>query len=59
MGNGWTSVLAALCLGAMAPPPAQKTLEVGQPLPPVELTMLDGTKVNTADLRGQVVILNF
>ena len=25
----------------------------------IELTLLDGSKVNTADLRGQVVVLNF
>lgn len=49
---------ALLAIGA-APPPASHTLKVGQPLPAIELTLLDGSKVNTTDLRGQVVVLNF
>ena len=58
--NRWSlGVVAAACLtiGAAAPP--SRTLKVGEPLPPVELTLLDGTRVNSVDLRGQVVVLNF
>ncbi|SDA16039.1 TlpA disulfide reductase family protein [Sphingomonas sp. NFR15] len=46
-------VLVALAsIGAKAP-------EVGGQAPPFELTLVDGTKVSSADLRGQVVVLNF
>ena len=34
-------------------------LKVGQPAPDAELTLIDGSKVHLADLRGQVVVLNF
>ena len=45
-------VLVALAsIGAKAP-------EVGVQAPPFELTLVDGTKVSSADLRGQVVVLN-
>lgn len=32
---------------------------VDQPAPPFELTLIDGTKVDLAGLRGQVVVINF
>lgn len=32
---------------------------VGSVAPPMELTLVDGSKVNLADLRGKVVVLNF
>lgn len=32
---------------------------VGQAAPPFELTLVDGSKLNLADLKGQVVLLNF
>ena len=38
---------------------APKKPVVGQPAPPFELTLVDGTKVSLAELRGNVVILNF
>lgn len=34
-------------------------LVVGRPAPDVELTLVDGGKVRLADLKGQVVVLNF
>lgn len=42
-----------LLLGASAP------LTVGEPAPPFELTLIDGSKVSSDQLRGQVVVLNF
>jgi cytochrome c biogenesis protein CcmG/thiol:disulfide interchange protein DsbE len=32
---------------------------VGQDVPPLKLTLFDGGSVNTADLKGKVVVLNF
>jgi thiol-disulfide isomerase/thioredoxin len=32
---------------------------VGQPAPDFELTLMDGTKVTSTQLKGQVVVLNF
>jgi cytochrome c biogenesis protein CcmG/thiol:disulfide interchange protein DsbE len=45
------SMIAA---AATARPPV-----VGEPAPSFEVTYFDGTKVSLADLRGEVVILNF
>lgn len=39
--------------------PALPRQVVGKPAPGFELTMLDGAKVKLADMRGQVVILNY
>jgi cytochrome c biogenesis protein CcmG, thiol:disulfide interchange protein DsbE len=45
--------LAALaCLGAAKP-------KVDQPAPPFTLTLMDGTKIKSDQLRGNVVVLNF
>lgn len=33
--------------------------KIGMPAPPFELTLIDGTKVSSEQLRGQVVVLNF
>jgi thiol-disulfide isomerase/thioredoxin len=33
-------------------------LEVGKPAPPLELTMMDGSIFNTANARGEVVVVN-
>lgn len=44
---------AVLLLGA-APAP-----KVGETAPPFELTLIDGSKVSSDELRGQVVVLNF
>lgn len=51
------AALAALLVAAV--PAAAKAPTVGEPMPLVELTLVDGTKVKTSDLRGQVAVLNF
>ena len=52
-------LLTALAV-AVAPLPAMAgDMRVGQPAPDVELTLVDGSKVRLADLKGEVVILNF
>lgn len=38
---------------------AAKAPKIGQPAPDFELTLVDGSKVHLADLKGQVVVLNF
>ncbi|AUW58435.1 thiol:disulfide interchange protein [Sphingobium sp. SCG-1] len=50
-------VLVALTL--VAAPAHAKSIKLDQPAPDFELTLIDGTKVNLTDLRGQVVVLNF
>jgi cytochrome c biogenesis protein CcmG/thiol:disulfide interchange protein DsbE len=49
----------AVAFGLAVAPAVAKQPIVGQPAPPFEVTTLDGEKVTLADLRGQVVILNF
>ena len=46
------TVMAALLLGGASP-------RIDQPAPDFQLTLIDGTKVQLADLHGQVVVLNF
>lgn len=46
-----------LTVTGAAPPPADTI--VGQPAPNFEVTLMDGSKVTLASLRGQVVVLNF
>ncbi|MBA4047433.1 MAG: thiol:disulfide interchange protein [Sphingomonas sp.] len=48
--------LIALLLGQAA---LAKEPKVGEIAPDFELTLVDGTKVKLAELRGQVVIINF
>ncbi len=51
---------AAFCLlGCLDRAARANDLHVGQRAPPASLTTLDGTKVSTADLLGNVVILTF
>ncbi|MEG3082470.1 TlpA disulfide reductase family protein [Sphingomonas sp. PB2P12] len=38
---------------------AMAGIKVGEKAPAFELTLIDGSKVRSADLRGQVVVLNF
>lgn len=58
--NGWPNIFkgAGLALGAMLSLGA-KAPTLGQPAPPFELTLMDGSKVSSQSLRGQVVMLNF
>lgn len=46
-------IAALTLLGAKAPP------KVGDIAPPFELTMIDGSKLSLADMRGDVIVLNF
>lgn len=48
-----------LSLALVASAAAAKAPKVGEPAPPFTMTTLDGGKVSLADLRGQVVVLNF
>ncbi len=53
---------AALLAASAAPVPASATtaaVKIGERAPDFELTLIDGSKVRSADLRGQVVVLNF
>ena len=47
------------CAVLMATSMATAAVKIGEKAPPFELTLIDGTKVRSTDLRGQVVILNF
>ena len=51
------SVIA--CAVLMATSTATAAVKIGEKAQPFELTLIDGTKVRSTDLRGQVVILNF
>ncbi|MDJ0278173.1 TlpA disulfide reductase family protein [Sphingomonas sp. 2R-10] len=53
----WILPLAAALLAAA--PATAKELKVGQPAPPIELTLADGTKTTIADHRGEVIVVNF
>lgn len=53
------AMLLATMLACLAAPAQAKAPVVGQPAPPFELRLIDGTKVSLADLKGQVVVLNF
>ncbi|SEN22143.1 Peroxiredoxin [Sphingomonas gellani] len=51
--------VAAALLLLLASAADAKQPKVGQPAPPFELTLVDGTTTTLADLKGQVVVLNF
>ena len=53
--------LAACAAGAALRPPsaAARGLHTGEAAPPATLVTLDGTRISTAELRGEVVILTF
>jgi thiol-disulfide isomerase/thioredoxin len=44
---------------SVLPPAREYLVEVGQTAPDFDVTMLDGSKLVLADLRGKVVLLNF
>ena len=53
---------AALLAASAAPGPATATtaaVKIGERAPDFELTLIDGSKVRSVDLRGQVVVLDF
>lgn len=52
-------VAAALAFAVATPAQAAKEPVIDAPAPPFELTLIDGSKVSLADLKGQVVVLNF
>jgi len=54
-----TRVAAALALLAIATAADAKRFKVGEPVPDFDLVLLDGTHIHPADLRGQVVVINF
>ena len=53
----WIGALLAGGMVSMAS--AASAPRVGVPAPAYELTLVDGSKIASADLRGQVVVLNF
>ncbi|WP_231627619.1 TlpA disulfide reductase family protein [Novosphingobium sp. AAP1] len=55
---GAAALLAATAFAPTAPALAKDPV-VGQPAPPFDLRLIDGTKLSLADLKGQVVVLNF
>ena len=62
--HGRRSFLAGLaaawaCAGLRAPRVWAGGLQVGAPAPPATLVTLDGRRISSAELRGQVVILTF
>lgn len=50
--------IAALALAGLAQP-ATAGVKVGRPAPKFELLLIDGTRIKSSDLRGQVVLINF
>ena len=59
--NGFRWALAAMLAvtPAASPVVAKSAPQVGEMAPDFELTLIDGSHVRLADLRGQVVVLNF
>ncbi len=49
----------AVLMAISAAPATAAVVKVGERAPDFELTLMDGTKVRSTDLRGRVVILNF
>ncbi|WP_409529571.1 TlpA family protein disulfide reductase [Sphingomonas sp.] len=58
----WLTWIAAVTTAATAlgaPAAEGRSPKVGEMAPDFDLTLIDGTHVRLADLRGQVVVLNF
>ncbi len=55
----WRPGVIAGAILSLAMPAAAGLPKLGDPAPDAELTLVDGSKVRLADLRGQVVVLNF
>ena len=55
----WLAIAALLSIASGDVQAGQTGPKVGQRAPDAELTLIDGSKIHLADLRGQVVILNF
>lgn len=56
----WAAMMAAALMLTSGPASAGgRGVVVGEPAPDFEITLVDGSKVKLADLRGQVVVLNF
>ena len=54
------AVIAAIGLGAPQPLAAgSKSVKLGEPAPDFELQLIDKTRVRLADLRGEVIVLNY
>ncbi len=49
----------AVLMAISAAPATAAVVKVGERAPDFELTLMDGTKVRSTDLRGRVVVLNF
>ena len=54
---GWK--LALLVVALIFSSPAEARVKVGQPAPPFTVTTFDGVTMSLADLKGQVVVLNY
>jgi peroxiredoxin len=59
MRSRWLAVFTLIIALASGRPALSAELSVGQPAPPLILHSLDGRSIDTASLRGQVVILTF
>lgn len=57
--NNFLRFAFLLSLSSVGSQAMARTPKVGTVAPDFELTMIDGSKVRLADLRGQVVVLNF
>jgi peroxiredoxin len=58
-GRRWVAAALALVIAGAGWPALAKAPKVGQPAPDFHVTTLDGQDISLADLKGQVVILNF
>ena len=56
MRNAWTAgaMVAAICVAA----PAPAHVKPGEAAPPYSVTLLDGSRIGSDAVRGQVVIVN-